>query len=115
MINAIGIAVIISYDLNIKDKIYFKDNNALIEIIESKNKFDYEGNPLLELTCKYSIFMEEDINCKSLDDYAGHVFPFLNSKVKNMLVRNENYHFSHINQSNLKSIKEIMNEILNSK
>ncbi|MEB9947043.1 cytoplasmic protein [Bacillus cereus] len=116
MINAIGIAVILSYDFNNKNKVYLNESNALIEIIDSKNMFDYKGNPVIELTCKYSILMERDIDCKSLDDYAGKVYPFLSSIVESGLVRNENYRFSYVDsttkQTHPKHIKEILEDLL---
>ncbi|PEF99665.1 cytoplasmic protein [Bacillus toyonensis] len=117
MINAIGIAVILSYDFNNKNKVYLSESNALIEVIESKNMIDYEGNPVIELTCKYSILIDRDIDCKSLDDYAGKVFPFLSSVVEYGLVRNENYHFSYTDkttnkQPQPKHIKEIIEDLL---
>ncbi|MDZ4541633.1 cytoplasmic protein [Bacillus cereus] len=117
MINAIGIAVILSYDFNNRNKVYLNETNALIEIIESKNMIDYEGNPVIELTCKYSILIDRDIDCKSLDDYAGKVFPFLSSIVGRGLVRNENYRFSFTDtttnkQPQPKHIKEIIEDFL---
>ncbi|PFY54905.1 cytoplasmic protein [Bacillus toyonensis] len=117
MINAIGIAVILSYDFNNKNKVYLNKSNALIEIIKSKNMIDYGGNPVIELTCKYSILIDRDADCKSLDDYAGKVFPFLSSVVEIGLVRNENYHFAYTdattyNQPQPKHIKEIIEDLL---
>ncbi|MBL3820740.1 cytoplasmic protein [Bacillus sp. BSL6] len=118
MINAIGIAVILSYDFNNKNKVFLNKNNAIVEIIESKKMIDYKGNPVIELTCKYSILLDIDIDCKSLDDYAGKVFPFLSSVVGYGLVRNENYLFSYTDkttnkQPHPKHIKEIIEDLLN--
>ncbi|MEF7557351.1 cytoplasmic protein [Bacillus thuringiensis] len=118
MINAIGIAVILSYDFNNRNKFFLNENNALVEIIESKKMIDYKGNPVIELTCKYSILIDRDIDCKSLDDYAGKVFPFLSSVVGHGLVRTENYRFSFTDtptnkQPQPKHIKEIIEDFLN--
>ncbi|PHA38303.1 cytoplasmic protein [Bacillus wiedmannii] len=117
MINAIGIAVILSYDFNNKNKVYLNENNALIEIIESNNMIDYKGNPVIELTCKYSILIDRELDCKSLDDYAGKVFPFLSSVVGQGLVRNENFCFSYTDtttykQPQPKHMKEILEDLL---
>ncbi|KUF27513.1 hypothetical protein AMR94_23190 [Bacillus sp. G3(2015)] len=111
MINAIGIAVILSYDFTNKGIFHVKQCNALIESINSKSMKDYKGNPVLEITCKYSILMEEDNECKTIDDYAGKISPFLRSIVGSGLVRTENYYLNHVDKPT-KHINEIINELL---
>ncbi|MCU5036988.1 cytoplasmic protein, partial [Bacillus cereus] len=56
MINAIGLVFILTNKHEKKKKVYLNEKFALIDIIDSKEVFDDEGNPLVELTCKYSIY-----------------------------------------------------------
>ncbi|RFT61566.1 cytoplasmic protein, partial [Bacillus clarus] len=53
MINAVGLAFILTNKLEKKKKVYLNDKFALIDIIDAKEVYDSEGNPLVELTCKY--------------------------------------------------------------
>ncbi|ABS22205.1 cytoplasmic protein [Bacillus cytotoxicus] len=116
MINAIGLAFILSNKLEKKKRVYLNDRFALIDILESKEVYDSEGNPLVELTCKYSIYLDEKYYCKSLDDYTGQVFPFLSAKVGKGLVRNLNYYFSHIDlydkKPPVKEIRQLMKQVI---
>ncbi|PGC13805.1 cytoplasmic protein [Bacillus toyonensis] len=111
MINAIGIAVILSYDFTKQEDFQIKHNNALVEPISSRKMINYEGKPVLEITCKYSILMDEDTECKTINDYAGKISPFLRSIVGLGLVRTENYHLHHVDKPT-KHIKEIIEELL---
>ena len=77
-----------------KKKVYLNEKFALIDIIDSKEVIDDEGNSLVELTCKYSIYLDEKYYCKSLDDYTGQVF--LSAKIGKGLLRNLNYYFSYV-------------------
>ena len=60
MINAIGLVLYLQINTR-KKKVYLNEKFALIDIIDSKEVFDDEGNPLVELTCKYSIYLDENI------------------------------------------------------
>ena len=73
MINAIGLVLYLQINTR-KKKVYLNEKFALIDIIDSKEVFDDEGNPLVELTCKYSIYLDEKYYCKSLDDYTDKYF-----------------------------------------
>ncbi|MDZ5609506.1 cytoplasmic protein [Bacillus pseudomycoides] len=116
MINALGLAFILSNKPE-KKKVYLNDRFALIDIIESKDVYDSEGNPLVELTCKYSIYLDEKYYCKSLDDYTGQVFPFLSAKIGKGLIRNLNYHFSYVDvydkKPPVKEIRSRMEQVIN--
>ncbi|HDX9579462.1 cytoplasmic protein [Bacillus cytotoxicus] len=117
MINAIGIAFILSKKPEKKKKVYLNDRFALIDIFESKDVYDSDGNPLVELTCKYSIYLDEKYYCKSLDDYTGQIFPFLKEKIGNGLVRNLNYYSSRIDiydkKPPVKEIRGLMEQVIN--
>ena len=117
MINAIGIAFILSNKPEKKKKVYLNDRFALIDIFDSKDVYDSEGNPLVELTCKYSIYLDEKYYCKSLEDYTGQVFPFLKEKIGKGLVRNLNYYSSHIDiydkKPPVKEIRNLMEQVIN--
>ncbi|WP_410982820.1 cytoplasmic protein [Bacillus cereus] len=119
MINALGLAFILSNKPEKKKKVYLNDRFALIDIIESKDVYDSEGNPLVELTCKYSIYLDEKYYCKSLDDYTGQVFPFLSAKIGKGLVRNLNYHSSYVDvydkKPPVKEIRSRMEEVIHYK
>lgn len=117
LINALGLAFILSNKPEKKKKVYLNDRFALIDIIESKDVYDSEGNPLVELTCKYSIYLDEKYYCKSLEDYTGQVFPFLSAKIGRGLVRNLNYYFSYVDvydkKPPVKEIRNLMKQIIN--
>ncbi|ENQ3076886.1 cytoplasmic protein [Bacillus multifaciens] len=117
MINAIGIAFILSNKPEKKKKVYLNDRFALIDVFESKDVYDSEGNLLVELTCKYSVYLDEKYYCKSLEDYTGQIFPFLKEKIGKGLVRNLNYYSSHIDiydkKPPVKEIRNLMEQVIN--
>ncbi|KXY36743.1 hypothetical protein AT269_27545 [Bacillus cereus] len=111
MINAIGIAFIISYDLANTDSFQVEQSNALIESISSRKMINNEGKPVLEIACKYNILMNEDTECITINDYTGKISPFLRSIVGPGLVITENYYLNHVDKPT-KHIKEIIKELL---
>ena len=60
LINAIGLVFILTNKHEKKKKVYLNEKFALIDIIDSKEVIDDEGNSLVELTCKYSIYLDEN-------------------------------------------------------
>jgi len=117
LINAIGLVFILTNKHEKKKKVYLNEKFALIDIIDSKEVIDDEGNPLVELTCKYSIYLDEKYYCKSLDDYTGQVFPFLSAKIGKGLLRNLNYYFSYVDAYDkkppVKEIRPLMKQVTN--
>ena len=114
MINAIGISTSLTYDLDFNEKVCYQSHDGIIELIETKRVIDVHNKPALELTCKYSIYLPDDPNCKSLQDYASHVFPFLSFKLRR-LIRNETYKLTQVDApfdgSNSLHISEVIKKL----
>lgn len=71
LINVIGFVFIFINKYEKKKKVYLNEKFVLIDIIDFKEVFDDEGNFLVELICKYSIYLDEKYYCKFFDDYIG--------------------------------------------
>lgn len=82
MVNAIGYVTFLTYELNHKFSI--RKNHNVIKIHSYKEVADQYNRPAYEVTCKYSIYLPAHYECKSLEDYTGRVYPFLEQFLRNI-------------------------------
>ncbi|KIL45033.1 hypothetical protein [Jeotgalibacillus soli] len=82
MIKATGIVRFYSRDISTaQNEIYLHDSNVKIEVISCSEPFIYQEKPCIEVKANFIILLERKPYCKSLEDYAGFVFPFMRSKL----------------------------------
>ena len=90
MIYATGIVSFLSKSNAPKSKVYMKNSRVHMEIIEIADRHvTAEGIQSIEVTCRFKASLNEDYDCKSLEDYNGKVKPFLQRYIKNLIYRVE--------------------------
>lgn len=83
MVNAIGYVTFLTYELN--QKFSIRKNHNVIKLHSYKEIADLYNRPAYEVTCKYSVYLPAHYECKSLEDYTGRVYPFLEHFLRNII------------------------------
>ena len=108
MIYVRGIVSFLSNSKLPKSKIYMKNKFVSMKIIDSSEHFSTsEEEQSVVVTCSFTVSMDEDYLCKSLEDYNGKVKPFLQKYIKNLIYRVEIHHLNYLRNSEMKSTSRI--------
>ncbi|KAA0965631.1 hypothetical protein FQ087_04875 [Sporosarcina sp. ANT_H38] len=105
MIYAKGIISFQSNSIPTKSKIYMKNVNVKMEILEITKRSSSTGEEQsIVITCSYIAHLNEHYECKSLEDYNGKVKPFLQKYIKNLIYRVEVHHLNYLRSGKKKPI-----------
>ncbi|WP_421102905.1 hypothetical protein ACOKXV_09195 [Sporosarcina psychrophila] len=103
MIYVKGIISFQSFSKLPKSKIYMKNKFVNMKIIEITERFSTtEEEQYVVITCSFTVSMDEDYACKSLEDYNGKVKPFLQKYIKSLIYRVEIHHLNYLRNSEMK-------------
>ena len=108
MIYVKGIISFLSNSKLPKSKIYMKNKFVSMKIIDITERFSTnEEEQSVVITCSFTVSMDEDYTCKSLEDYNGKVKPFLHKYIKNLIYRVEIHHLNYLRNSEMKSTSRL--------
>ena len=97
MIYAQGVISFLAKDILPTSTTYLKNNRLHLEIVEIAERHSATGGAQsLEITCRYTAFLREDYNCKSLEDYNGKVKPFLQEQIGCLIFRVEVHYLNYM-------------------
>ncbi|MBO0600556.1 hypothetical protein I2483_02665 [Sporosarcina sp. E16_3] len=103
MIYVKGIVSFLSNKKLPKSKTYMKNKFVSMKIIEVTKRFSTTGEEYVVITCNFTVSMDEDYACKSLEDYNGKVKPFLQKYIKSLIYRVEIHHLNYLRNTEMKS------------
>ncbi|MET3656762.1 MULTISPECIES: hypothetical protein [Sporosarcina] len=108
MIYVKGIVSFLSNSKLPKTKTYMKNKFVSMKIIEITERYSTtEEEQSVVITCSFTVSMDEDYVCKSLEDYNGKVKPFLQKHIKSLIYRVEIHHLNYLRNSEMKSTARI--------
>ncbi|MFB7158608.1 hypothetical protein [Lysinibacillus sp. NPDC056232] len=106
MIGVVGIASIRSCYSKIENNTIVENDSATIKILKS-NTTIIDGENYTDCEVKFLIRMQTNIECKSLDDYVGHVYPFLKNLIKGTITRVQIIKIIDLGPAPLKHLSQI--------
>lgn len=97
MIYAEGIISFLSKDIVPTSNTYMKNDLVHMEIIEITERYSTTNRTKsLEITCRYTASLNENYECKSLEDYNGKVKPFLQKQIDHLIYRVEVHYLNYM-------------------
>ncbi|MFJ7936475.1 hypothetical protein [Sporosarcina sp. NPDC096371] len=97
MIYAEGIISFLSKDKVPTSGIYIKNDRVHMKIIKTAERPLTAGDTQsLEITCRYTAYLHESYNCRSLEDYNGKVKPFLQKQINRLIYRVEVHYLNYM-------------------
>lgn len=106
MIGVVGITSIRSCYSKIENNTIVENDSATIKILKSYTTI-IDGENYTDCEVKFLIRMQTNIECKSLDDYVGHVYPFLKNLIKGTITRVQIIKIIDLGPAPLKHISQI--------
>ncbi|MBO0587380.1 hypothetical protein [Sporosarcina sp. E16_8] len=104
MIYVKGIVSFLSNSKLPKSKIYMKNKFVSMKVIEINQRISStDEEQSVVITCSFTVSMDEDYICKSLEDYTGKVKPFLQKYIKSLIYRVEIQNLNYLRNSEMKS------------
>ena len=97
MIYAEGIISFLSKDIVPTSKVYLKNNRVHMKIIEVAERHSTASSTQsFEITCRYTASLNEEYDCRSLEDYNGKVKPFLQKQIDCLIFRVEVHYLRYM-------------------
>lgn len=106
MIGVVGIAFIRSCYSKIENNTILENDTATIKVLKSNTTIIDEEN-YTDCEVKFLIRIQTNIECKSLDDYVGHVYPFLKNLIKGTITRVQIIKIIDLGPAPIKHISQI--------